>query len=194
MVRLSREDARFPLAHDLEAHFDRCRPCRELFSSFEAVVSSLHTLEATPPPLGLDERIAARTRAELAAASRRAEPTTALAPAQWLAVAAVFALVLIWRPAFLTSMSQTATKTVRQTYSFGVRTYHQTERWIDDLNVLRMTVGVAFEDRLDKLNEQLQRFSENGSEGEDGETQSRGPDSEPSRADLELSNSSRSLL
>ena len=47
-----------------------------------------------------------------------------------------------------------------QTYSFGLRVYRDSERLIDDLNVLRMTVGVAFEDRLDRLNERLKDLEE----------------------------------
>jgi hypothetical protein len=51
-----------------------------------------------------------------------------------------------------------------------VRTYHRTARWIEDLNVLRITVGVAFENRIDRLNERLKDLEElrrrNGGEDE----------------------------
>jgi hypothetical protein len=47
-----------------------------------------------------------------------------------------------------------------QAYGFGLRVYRGSERLIDDLNVLRMTVGVAFEDRLDRLNERLKDLEE----------------------------------
>ncbi len=184
-----------PLAHDLKAHFAQCGSCRDLYRTFENVVDSLQGLDVPPVRAGLAERVTRRSRGELRATAARVHPVPHPPLYQWLAMAAVVAFVLIWRPpAFMTGLAQTTSKTAHQTYSFGVRTYHQTERWIEDLNVLRMTVGVAFEDRLDRLNEQLQRFSEDDDETlEDDETQSQSFGPEPSRADVGSGELSRRL-
>jgi uncharacterized membrane protein len=105
-------------------------------------------------------------------------------------VAAALLLVMVLRPPELaTELSRTTSRTARHVYSFAVQTYLQTERWIEDLNVLRMTVGVAFEDRIDQINEQLKdledagRRPQNVDEGED----------EQSRHHLERDHSARSF-
>ena len=180
-----------PLASELRAHLDACDACRELFGTFTAVVDTLSTMPAPEVEPTLHGRIIEHSRQELTRAARRSKvasrsaPPTSFAPlVHWIAAAAVLAAVLVWRPPGLLSDATTAaSKAARQTYSFGVRTYRTTERWVDDLNVLRMTVGVAFEDRLDRLNEQLQIFSESGEDSdEDQESRMRG--GETSRASL----------
>ncbi len=150
----------------------------------------------------------------LTALRKRREVTRFTAPSQrlvagasWLAAAAVFAMVFLFRPPELASeLSKKTSRTARHVYSFAIRTYDQTERWIEDLNVLRMTVSVAFEDRLDQLNEQLRDLEDAGRRStEDADEQSRrhresedvsGSHAMATRNDLGIlsQHSSRSLL
>lgn len=152
-----------PLASELEGHLRECATCTDLLASLREVLAAFEAFSVPEPPPDLVERVLERTRPVLRAA-RDAEESSEpeLGPPFWrhavgyLAAAALLGGVLLWRPPeYLAEASRRVSQTAHQAYSFGVRTYHQTERWVEDLNVLRMTVGVAFENRLDRLSERL---------------------------------------
>jgi hypothetical protein len=190
-----------PLVRELEIHLGSCDDCRGLEDAMREVVSALASHRASEPPSHLTELVLERSRPVLQAArastvrpdDRAATPFHHYAP--WLAAAAVLAAVVVWRPPeFLSAMTRHVSQTAYQTYSFGVRTYHQTERWIEELNVLRLTVGVAFEDRIDRLNERLRDLDEVRRRTDDGDDSSRS--GLPSRGDVARSDhfETRSLL
>jgi len=146
-----------PLAGELRAHLAGCDECRTLHAAFHEVVSGLDADAVPPLPETLSSRLVAARRA---AASTRGGAPSAEPPLEaavsWVAVAALLALMLLGGPPELVStLTRKVSQTAHQAYSFGVRTYHQTERWIEDLNVLRLTVEVALEDRLEQINERL---------------------------------------
>jgi hypothetical protein len=144
------------------------------------VLEALASIRSTEPPSNLAELVLERSRPVLRAARESADANELLSAtafhryAPWLAAAAVLAVVLVWRPPdFLSGMTRRVSQVAYQTYSFGVRTYEQTERWVEELNVLRMTVGVAFEDRIDRLNERLRDLEEVRRRSDDGDDSSR---------------------
>jgi hypothetical protein len=170
-----------PLRRDLESHLRLCEECRDLAASLSEVVTLLGGAEEPEPPSNLTELVLARTRPALAAA-REASAVVETDASFWrsfgpaLAAAAVLAAVLLFHPPeFLAGLSRNVSQTAHRGYSLGVRTYHRTGRWLEDLNVLRMTVGVAFENRLDRLNERLRDLEELRRRGE--------PDKTPPRSD-----------
>lgn len=169
-----------PLRREAENHLRTCEDCRNLAESLKEVLSLFGSFQTPEPPSNLTELILERTRPALLSA-RKASADLETDSSFWrsfgsgLAAAAVLATVLLFRPPeFLAGWSRSVSQTAHQSYSLGVRTYHRTARWIEDLNVLRMTVGVAFENRLDRLNERLRDLEElrrrNG--GEDESSQS----------------------
>ena len=176
-----------PIEQELSAHLDTCDECKGLYRTFQEVADALGALSVPAPPEALTEKLvvdyASHARTELTALRTTRALTRFTAPsprlvagASWLAFAAVLAMVLLFHPPELaTELSRKTSRTARHVYSFAVRSYHQTERWIEDLNVLRMTVGVAFEDRLDQLNEQLRDLEATGrrSTEDDDDEQSR---------------------
>jgi len=175
-----------PIERELSAHLDTCDECRGLYQTFQEIANALGAMPVPVPPDALTEKLVVdlvrSARTELTALktpreeSRFTVPSPRLvAGASWLAVAAVLAMVLLFRPPELASeLSKKTSRTARHVYSFAIRTYDQTERWIEDLNVLRMTVSVAFEDRLDQLNEQLRDLEDAGRRStEDADEQSR---------------------
>jgi hypothetical protein len=163
------------LRREVEAHLSECGDCRGLAESMERVLSLFSKFEAPEPPENLEDLILARTRPALLAAPKaaaiiEAEPSFWRSFGSGLAAAAVLSAILLFRPpAFLQDLSSAVSQSAHQSYSFGVRAYHRTARWIEDLNALRMTVGVAFENRLDRLNERLRDLEElrRRNEGED---------------------------
>jgi hypothetical protein len=169
-----------PLRREAENHLRTCEDCRNLAESLKEVLSLFGSFQTPEPPSNLTDLILERTRPALLSA-RKASADLETDSSFWrsfgsgLAAAAVLATVLLFRPPeFLAGWSRSVSQTAHQSYSLGVRTYHRTARWIEDLNVLRMTVGVAFENRLDRLNERLRDLEElrrrNG--GEDESSQS----------------------
>ena len=165
-----------PLRREVENHVRTCEDCRNLAESLKEVLSLFGSVQTPEPPSNLTELILERTRPALLAA-REGSADLESESSLWrsfgsgLAAAAVLAMVLLFRPPeFLAGWSRSVSQTAHQGYSLGVRTYHRTARWIEDLNVLRMTVGVAFENRLDRLNERLRDLEElrrrNGSDDE----------------------------
>ena len=152
-----------PIARALRAHRDTCDACQSLYERFEEVTDALGAMSVPAVPRALTEKV-------IAAASHAQPPITTIGPsprlvasASWVAVAAVLAIGLLFRPPELASeLSRKTSRTARHVYSFAIQTYDQTERWIENLNVLRMTVGVAFEDRIDQLNEQLRDLENAG--------------------------------
>ena len=169
-----------PLRREAENHLRTCEDCRNLAESLKEVLSLFGSFQTPEPPSNLTELILERTRPALLSA-RKASADLETDSSFWrsfgsgLAAAAVLATVLLFRPPeFLAGWSRSVSQTAHQSYSLGIRTYHRTARWIEDLNVLRMTVGVAFENRLDRLNERLRDLEElrrrNG--GEDESSQS----------------------
>ncbi|MGH9320390.1 MAG: anti-sigma factor family protein [Vicinamibacteria bacterium] len=152
-----------PLRRDLAAHLDACASCRALLATLEEVIAILGSYREPAAPRNLTELVLERT-CPVRDAARKAATELDVQSGQsfWrsaasaFAAAAVLTTVLIVRPPeILAGWSRSVSQTAHQGYSLGVRTYHRTARWIEDLNVLRMTVGVAFENRLDRLNERL---------------------------------------
>ena len=214
-----------PIERELSAHLDTCDECQGLYQTFQEVTDTLEAMSVPASPFETDALteklvvdLVGRARTELTALRTRREESRFTVPSQrlvagasWLAVAAVLAMVLLFRPPELASELSTKTsRTARHVYSFAIRTYDQTERWIEDLNVLRMTVSVAFEDRLDQLNEQLRDLEDAGRrstedadeqsrrhrepEGESGATSDSGPMAMRNDLGILSPHSSRSLL
>ncbi|HSF16821.1 MAG TPA: zf-HC2 domain-containing protein [Vicinamibacteria bacterium] len=158
------------LEREMRSHLSGCGECRALTAAVREVVAALRLDLEVEPPESLTENVLLHTSTSLRDLS--GEPNYWLPPvASWIAAAAIFAAVALWRPpdAFF-ELSREVSQTAHKFYSFGVRTYHETDRWIEELNVLRITMGVAFEDRIDRLSEKLRDLEEarrkTSSEGE----------------------------
>ena len=174
-----------PLRKDLEEHLGACPQCPPLLASFREVVGAIGTLPRPNPSPDLVERILRATRTRLAdQAQPQGGPLPGLALPHWghwvaWAATAAFVVILFVRPGSIFSdMGGRLTRFSHRAYSYGLQVYLGSERLIDELNVLRMTVGVAFEDRLDRINERLKdleqarRKSEDASETESHRTPS----------------------
>jgi hypothetical protein len=170
-----------PLVKDLEAHLAACEECPPLLDAFREVVSNLQALPRLEPSPELVERVLAATRGRLRGPE---QPRSNVLPglplpawSQWVAWAAAAALVtlLLVRPgSVLSGIGDRLSRFGHRAYSYGLQVYRGSEQLLDELNVLRMTVGVAFEDRLDRLNERLKDL-------EEARRRSEGPSEEESR-------------
>lgn len=191
-----------PLARELENHLASCPECRELVGALRDVVTTLRSFHSPEPPERLTEIILERTRPFLQATRAAVEEdpfsgaTFRRTASSWLAAAAVLAAVLVWRPpALVEGWSRRVSQTAHQAYSLGVRSYHRGERWVEELNVLRMTVEVAFENRLDRINERLRDLEQARRKtgvGENDDTSRSGlaPESEVASSETTMTRSS----
>ncbi len=158
-----------PLRKDLEEHLASCAECPQLLAVFGEVVATLTGLERPVPSPQLVERVLAVTGKKpalpwigsLAGLSklRRVRPLASPALRPWAALAAAAAVVVVLAstdlPGPLGRLGRQVNRFGSQAYSVGLRLYHGSDRLVDELDLLRLTVGVAFEDRLDRLNERL---------------------------------------
>jgi hypothetical protein len=191
-----------PLDRELEAHLASCSECREIVGALREVVAALRSFQAPEPSERFVDLVLERTGPVLRAAREAVEEDPFHGPSfwrtstSWLAAAAVLAAVLLWHPPhLLEGWSTRVSQTAHQAYSFGVRSYHRTERWVEELNVLRMTVAVAFENRLDRLNERLRdleqaRRKSGASDNDDSSRSGLVPESEVASSETTTTRSS----
>ncbi len=157
-----------PLRKDLEEHLDSCAHCASLLETFREIVETLGTLSHPQPNKDLVKNILAAGRPQGADGSSHSIgfgfPGLPLpAWGNWAALVSAAAVIVFLVLGPFAPFSNLGTRLSRyghQAYSFGLHVAGETEQLMDELNVLRMTMGVAFEDRVDRLNERLKDLEE----------------------------------
>lgn len=163
-----------PLRTDLEEHLEGCTGCASLYTAFEEIVH--HVLPAVPrvqPEAGLERRVlsAMRRRRRFEAREVLALPRRATWAA-WVAAAAFFVMLVLRPPEGLASWSIRLNQLARQTYSSALGLYRDAERIVDELDVLRATVSIAFENRIERLAERIRELEEARKKREQSQDQS----------------------
>lgn len=163
-----------PLRRDLEEHLEACHDCARLMTSFRSVVEALGSLPRPQPAPDLVDNILRATRPSLhRLRSRSVAVFPGLSLPKWsnwafgAAAAAMLVVLFLRPPAALSGVTGQINQWGHRAYSLGLRAYRGSEQLIDELNVLRVAVGVAFEDRLDQINERLKDLEEARRKSED---------------------------
>ena len=148
---------------DLEAHLAGCAACLELRETLDDVLSALGGFSVLEPSAGLAERIAtaavARGRVSRRPVPSRVTPFRLPVGIQALAagLAIVSSSVLLW-----TGMAPGprlgTDRLVERTVNAGVYLMERKDRLMEDLRILRMVVGTAFEGRLDRMNDRVDDY------------------------------------
>jgi anti-sigma factor RsiW len=144
------------LRRDLHDHLVSCGACAALRAAFGEVVDALRCAPELPVPLGLVERVVEATR-RLPRHSALRSPRMPL----WMqAAAAVVALALTGGVLALRQPHTQAglARLWQRTQRFGVYVAERRERAVEELRLLRIVVGTAFEGRLDRVNERVEDY------------------------------------
>ena len=148
------------LTADLEEHLARCPECRALRAALAEVSEVLRSFPALEPAADLAERAAAR-------ALRAPRPRTVgfrvpVAVPAWLqAAAAALALLTTGGVLYAThspAPSRVAARIVDRTVNASAYILERKDRLVEDVRLLRVVIGTAFEGRLDRMNDRVDDY------------------------------------
>lgn len=139
---------------DLAAHLEACPRCRSLRATLEDVVSDLRHPPELPAPAGLADRVAAAVaRAAKAPARRRAGLLRFQAAAAVVAIAGTSALYATRGPVL-----REGARLLERASNAGIYIMERKDRLVEDVRILRVVVGAAFEGRLDRVNDRVEDY------------------------------------
>jgi len=146
------------LRAELDHHLAGCADCRALREALGEVVVALHAVPELEAPAGLAERAAAAARARRGAVVIR--PAIVL-PSWVQAAAAGFALVTLGTALMVVGPerpTRAAQRLVGQTVTAGSHLMERRDRLVEDVRILGVVLGTAFEGRLDRVNERIEDY------------------------------------
>jgi len=146
------------LRAELEGHLARCADCLALREALGEVVVALHAAPELEAPSGLAERAAAAALARPRAVVVR--PAIVL-PSWVQAAAAGFALVALGTALMVVGPekpTRAAQRLVGQTVTAGSHLMERRDRLVEDVRILGVVLGTAFEGRLDRVNERVEDY------------------------------------
>lgn len=150
------------LRADLEAHLAACERCRALREVLPEVVRALQAFSEIEAPAGLAERAAT---AALRAASQSPAVVArvpGLPAPLWLAAAAASAaalgagILLVQGTRF--DPSRAAQRLLERSVNIGVYLLERKDRLVEDVRLLRVVIGTAFEGRLERVNDRVDDY------------------------------------
>jgi predicted anti-sigma-YlaC factor YlaD len=146
------------LRGELEAHLGQCDECRALREAFGEVVAALRAFPEVAAPSGLAERSASAALARSGALVVR----PALVLPSWVqAAAAGFALITLGTVLLVVGPdkpTRAAQRLVSQTVTAGSSLLERKDRLVEDVHILGVVLGTAFEGRLERVNERVEDY------------------------------------
>lgn len=146
------------LRTELDAHLGRCAECRALRQALGEVVGALRAFPDVEAPRGLAERSAAAARARSGALVVR--PAFVL-PSWVQAAAAGFALISLGTVLMVVGPekpTRAAQRLVGQTVTAGSSLLDRKDRLVEDVRILGVVLGTAFEGRIERVNERVEDY------------------------------------
>lgn len=138
---------------DLHSHLGSCAACRRLREELQGVVLDLRRPPELSLPEGLAERVAAAVVREHRLPRRRRPFVRFQAAA---AVAAIAGSTLLF--ASRGPVLRQGTRLVERASNAGVYLLERKDRLLEDVRILRVVVGAAFEGRLDRVNDRVEDY------------------------------------
>ena len=147
------------LARELEAHLAGCAACRELRGAMGQVVEDLRGALDFEPPAGLAERAAL---AALAASAPLRVVSGPVVPASvWLAAAALATALgagIFYGQRAGMDPVRTARRLGERSVNVGAYLLERKDRLVEDVRLLRVVIGTAFEGRVERVNDRVDDY------------------------------------
>jgi hypothetical protein len=145
------------LRAELDSHLARCTECGPLRAAVAEVVEALQAFPDLDAPAGLAGRAAA---AALSAPRPVVRPAIVLpswvqAAAAGLALIALGTILMVVGPERPTRAAQ---RLVSQTVTAGSSLLEQKDRLVEDVRILGVVLGTAFEGRLERVNDRVEDY------------------------------------
>jgi anti-sigma factor RsiW len=144
---------------EVETHLEECAECRALLEALGNVIDALRAFPVLEPSSDLADRAAgaALARPRPVAVVRR----PSLVPSWLPAAAAGFALVAAGAFLLVTgpeAPTRAATRIVDRTVTAGSFLLERKDRLVEDVRILGVVIGTAFEGRLDRMNDRVNDY------------------------------------
>ena len=145
------------LRAELDTHLARCAGCGSLRAALAAVVEALHAFPDLDAPAGLAGRAADAALSAPRPAVRPAIvlPSWVQAAAAGLALIALGTILMVVGPERPTRAAQ---RLVSQTVTAGSSLLEQKDRLVEDVRILGVVLGTAFEGRLERVNDRVEDY------------------------------------
>ncbi len=143
---------------EVETHLEECVGCRTLLEALGEVVEALHAFPVLEPGGALADRAAA---AALARPRPLPRPRPLVLPSWIQAAAAGFALIVSGAFLLVTgpeAPTRAATRLVDRTVIAGSFLLERKDRLVEDVRILGVVIGTAFEGRLDRMNDRMNDY------------------------------------
>jgi hypothetical protein len=145
------------LRAELDSHLARCAECGPLRAAVAEVVGALRAFPDVDAPAGLAGRAAA---AALVAPRPVVRPAIVLPP--WVqAAAAGLALITLGTILMVVGPekpTRAAQRLVSQTVTAGSSLMERKDRLVEDVHILGVVLGTAFEGRLERVNDRVEDY------------------------------------
>jgi hypothetical protein len=146
------------LRAELDAHLAECARCGPLRQALAEVVDALHAFPDVDAPVGLAERAAAASLA----APRVVVVRPAIVLPSWVqAAAAGLALIVLGTILMIVGPerpTRAAQRLVSQTVTAGSSLLERKDRLVEDVRILGVVLGTAFEGRLERVNDRVEDY------------------------------------
>jgi hypothetical protein len=146
------------LRAELDAHLAECVECRPLRAALAEVVEALRAFPDVGAPAGLAERAATASLAAPRAIVIRPAivvPSWVQAAAAGLALIALGTTLMVVGPE---KSSRAAQRLVSQTVTAGSSLMERKDRLVEDVRVLGVVLGTAFEGRVERVNDRVEDY------------------------------------
>jgi hypothetical protein len=146
------------LRAELDAHLASCAECPSLRAALADVVDALHAFPELDAPEGLAGRAAAAALAAPRAVVIRPAivlPSWVQAAAAGLALIALGTVLMVVGPEKPTRAAQ---RLVSQTVTAGSSLLERKDRLVEDVRILGVVLGTAFEGRLERVNDRVEDY------------------------------------
>jgi predicted anti-sigma-YlaC factor YlaD len=138
---------------DLQDHLSTCPQCRPLRSAMGEVMEDLRAVPDLAPPAGLSERVAAAVARAGKEPARRGGAFRFQAAAAAVAIAGTTAVYTARGPAL-----RQGARAMERVSNARVYLTERKDRLVEDVRILRVVVGAAFEGRFDRVNDRVEDY------------------------------------